>query len=822
MSFIPKNPLIMPEIESNPSPPQDGTRGIFPKKDGWYEIDSDGKTKKLGESGGSGGGSSIVIDTELSETSENPVQNKVINGVVQELINNKSHISHKHKIADIDDYVVDEVLDETSENPVQNQHITSHISALMKSDASLSLKIDKEVKSIENKFSTINEKVSKIDERILFSDFDVTASKTETPFVTSYDKEKGEITLNSNNINGNWSICGDYTKCFSYEVDAYDGVNVPVEFIFAQTDDRYIALNISHSSDSLSWFGSRKDIMKETGAEYVAPSYTRNTYLERIFDKGEKILVMYKPNITVTVSGTTKTVNRFIIYRKKITDVSFRQFMVFDLPTNATPVLGFYSYSKIVDRKIKGLYIDVDIPKYPVYDGCTLINNGNNDYVLEHSAKQWLAIGDSITGFSEASCNDKAIDMTDDDTENSTYGINYINFVEAITGYQACRKDTGNNYGYSGYAIAGGHGYATLWSRRTDWDNVKTNLVTLFAGTNDYYYGSEIGTIDDYISNTGINTIYGALRLYIDYFKEKGINGDLDIVLITPIQRFTEGYSRNDANTKGYYLEDYVNAIKAVGAYESLKVIDLYNNGGIGSYNYTAMLKDGLHPNKQGYEIIARKLSEGFLSVVPAHTERDFVVDVVQYDDGSIEANKTYTEILVAINDNKNVFAKLTSSIATGITSETWLIDNKIMFSAVLHNSSVSLACNNDNSWGYSEVPLVPTTNNNYPYEIVDASGGTVGIKSNTVTYLTNMADTALCSLQGLGSSDIASESVIIVDLSSYTDVDTIPTVTFNANVKWYGEVPELKAGKRYMFSFLNVFDGTDSSIYMGIGGEFN
>ena len=47
MSFIAKNPLIIPEIDSPPSTPKLGTRGIFAGKDGWYEIDSDDNVKKL-------------------------------------------------------------------------------------------------------------------------------------------------------------------------------------------------------------------------------------------------------------------------------------------------------------------------------------------------------------------------------------------------------------------------------------------------------------------------------------------------------------------------------------------------------------------------------------------------------------------------------------------------------------------------------------------------------------------------------------------------------------------------------------------------------
>lgn len=45
MSFIAKNPLSLPEIKHTPSTPS-GTRGLFAKKDGFYEVDTSGKANK--------------------------------------------------------------------------------------------------------------------------------------------------------------------------------------------------------------------------------------------------------------------------------------------------------------------------------------------------------------------------------------------------------------------------------------------------------------------------------------------------------------------------------------------------------------------------------------------------------------------------------------------------------------------------------------------------------------------------------------------------------------------------------------------------------
>ncbi|MBE7039150.1 MAG: hypothetical protein E7398_00295 [Ruminococcaceae bacterium] len=47
----------------------------------------------------------LIIDGELSETSENPVQNKVIYAVVKELDENKADVSHTHSIDDLDESI---------------------------------------------------------------------------------------------------------------------------------------------------------------------------------------------------------------------------------------------------------------------------------------------------------------------------------------------------------------------------------------------------------------------------------------------------------------------------------------------------------------------------------------------------------------------------------------------------------------------------------------------------------------------------------------------------------------------------------------------
>ena len=44
MSFIAKNPISAAQVSSTPSAPIKGTRGLFAKEDGWYDIDDNGNT----------------------------------------------------------------------------------------------------------------------------------------------------------------------------------------------------------------------------------------------------------------------------------------------------------------------------------------------------------------------------------------------------------------------------------------------------------------------------------------------------------------------------------------------------------------------------------------------------------------------------------------------------------------------------------------------------------------------------------------------------------------------------------------------------------
>ena len=244
----------------------------------------------------------------------------------------------------------------------------------------------------------------------------------------------------------------------------------------------------------------------------------------------------------------------------------------------------------------------------------------------------WVAIGDSITYL-----NDHV-----DETEN-----------RITKGYLTMVTERLPNFAY----VNQGHNGWTSGRIAEQIESIgliKADVYTVFLGTNDWWAGDPVGTVEDYTRNTGAGTMYGAFRIITD--KIKSLNNSARIILITPMQRGDFVYIRWPANNAyGSYqkksnqdLEDFANAILAIGKLENIAVVDLYHDSGIvqenmvnfkrlkdpqtgeyrkyvypdfigvpfdpqtDEYPYPVeamnMTYDGLHPSDTGHEIIAELL----------------------------------------------------------------------------------------------------------------------------------------------------------------------------------------------------------------------
>ena len=141
------------------------------------------------------------------------------------------------------------------------------------------------------------------------------------------------------------------------------------------------------------------------------------------------------------------------------------------------------------------------------------------------------------------------------------------------------------------------------------------DVVTIFGGINDFQWNAPLGTMADGIDKP--TTFFGALKYVITTLA--ATNPKAKLMLITPMKTTKFQYHTYDnngnlmQNANGNTQLDFVNAIKQVGEYYSIPVLDMYSNSNYSPYlpsqvghdNFTA---DGLHPTAHGYERIAQTI----------------------------------------------------------------------------------------------------------------------------------------------------------------------------------------------------------------------
>ena len=144
-----------------------------------------------------------------------------------------------------------------------------------------------------------------------------------------------------------------------------------------------------------------------------------------------------------------------------------------------------------------------------------------------------------------------------------------------------------------------------------DYSNL--DYMFIFFGTNDYAGNMPIGTDTD----EGHDTFKGAINLIIKNIMTEHPN--IHLMFITPIwrARFSDPEQFNDSDTYengvGAVLPDYVDALVDRCNALHVPVLNLYDSMCINKYNYTEWLADGLHPvSGKGYTYLAQKILAGF------------------------------------------------------------------------------------------------------------------------------------------------------------------------------------------------------------------
>ena len=210
----------------------------------------------------------------------------------------------------------------------------------------------------------------------------------------------------------------------------------------------------------------------------------------------------------------------------------------------------------------------------------------------------WLSLGTSITWYND---NIPA------------------NNAQLTKGYQTRVREVINFTSLTNNAVNGGTmGGSNGLGANVNSLVVAADYVTIEHGINDWGNGVSVGTINDFINDTGVSTFCGAYRKVIDAIYSK--NANAKIIIITPrkgygFNGFLPGHWYDDKN--GKYLKDYADAAIEIAQYMSLPVCDWFNESNTNQSNLAANSKDvALHPNDTGYQKLADLLVDTFKAVM--------------------------------------------------------------------------------------------------------------------------------------------------------------------------------------------------------------
>lgn len=136
-----------------------------------------------------------------------------------------------------------------------------------------------------------------------------------------------------------------------------------------------------------------------------------------------------------------------------------------------------------------------------------------------------------------------------------------------------------------------------------------SDLIIMWHGSNDWYWGSPIGILEDRQSDTFL----GAVADAVGRIREAAPGAVL--VWLTPIYRYEKPYEGQTAgrayelkNKCGNTLGDYYHGLQLASVYHGFSLLDMRILAGIHEGNQNLYLEDCVHPNKAGYEKIQRIL----------------------------------------------------------------------------------------------------------------------------------------------------------------------------------------------------------------------
>lgn len=238
-----------------------------------------------------------------------------------------------------------------------------------------------------------------------------------------------------------------------------------------------------------------------------------------------------------------------------------------------------------------------------LFSGYNVINrNGAAD-------KSWNAVGDSLTADQNYYFKGVA----------SSTGLSGTAFGQA--GSTLAINDYSKNHINATFGTS--YEYTSIVERILNDNMPEADIWTVFGGTNDWYYGSALGSVAPKGSDFDKTTVYGALQAICEHILAEENNPRL--VLVSP----SFANRSRAANAKHYpSYEEIRTAFNEVAELYGVEHLDMWKAAGINESNAAEMLKDGVHPTTAGATLLANAISAqlGLVDVNSSLDSTDAVV----------------------------------------------------------------------------------------------------------------------------------------------------------------------------------------------------
>lgn len=222
--------------------------------------------------------------------------------------------------------------------------------------------------------------------------------------------------------------------------------------------------------------------------------------------------------------------------------------------------------------------------------GDSITYNGYTGVITEETGIKAINVGMASARYAKTS--------SSSDAYKNLFALH--NVIDAVCGTQQ----------WSYFRDLESNGFTSQWNQIQKLSKIDFNTVDFVSfayGTNDYASATQLVNTDDPYD---INTVTGALRYSVKTLLAKYPH--LKILVSLPIYRFFTDSSNNitsDGDTKdfgGGTLARYCEAIAKTATSMHIPYVDCYNGGGINEFNrlYYFDITDGTHPKKAGQDVI--------------------------------------------------------------------------------------------------------------------------------------------------------------------------------------------------------------------------